>query len=327
MNLIVKNQKSLNNGGPKMTAISKKIPTSEWLQNKLEKIIEMTEMVSKECPGHIVEPDYGFWSLKKEIALMYWIWPFLHIASKHFKNYYYIDLFAGSGLVKADEVYFVGSPLVAVCSTLPGKKFREFICFEIDESRKKVLENRATKASEIYDTCRPKIFNCDCNKNLQNVLEEFCPSRSSCYLAFIDPQGINLNWSTLHQLLMHGKGDIILNFPTMGILRNINKNESKDTINNFYGDSSWQDINPSADDLIKHYMSKIAGYNKAVDFISVINETNTRLYDIIFITGSKGMKNVLSDLKIRLQRLRTKDFKNTFKTLKDPQQQQLTGYK
>jgi len=61
---------------------SRKIPTGEWLAGKLDRILEMTKIVSEQCPGQF-EPDYGFWSLKKEIALMYWVWPFLQIASKN----------------------------------------------------------------------------------------------------------------------------------------------------------------------------------------------------------------------------------------------------
>ena len=305
--------------------MTRKIPTGEWLAGKLERILEMTKIVSEQCPGQVTEPEYGFWSLKKEIALMYWIWPFLQIASKYFNSFYYIDLFAGSGLVKTESAFFVGSPLVAICSTLPDKKFNRFICFEVDEARKNALEERASIAAEHFETCCPKVFNFDCNQKLEPVLEEFCPSDKSCFLAFIDPQKISdLKWTTLHQLLVHGKGDIILNFPTSGIIRNIKLDRSERTLTDFFGDNSLLEITNS-DDLIKHYMNKIAFYGKTVDNLPVTDEFNHRLYDLIFATGSRGMSNVMSDMKAKLERIKTKDFRNVHQVIAGPQQQ-LTGY-
>jgi len=304
---------------------SRKIPTGEWLAGKLDRILEMTKIVSEQCPGQF-EPDYGFWSLKKEIALMYWVWPFLQIASKNFKSYYYIDLFAGSGLVKAESEYFVGSPLVAICSTLPDKKLNQFICFEVDETRKNALEKRAAIAAKHFETCCPKIFNSDCNQKLEHVLEEFCPSDRSCYLAFIDPEGIDLKWTTLQKLLVHGKGDIILNFPTSGIIRNIPLERSKRKLSAFFGDKSWREIPPNSDDLIQNYMNKIAVYRKAVDNMAVVDESNHRLYDLIFATNSKGMNNVLSDLKAKLERIKTKHIRNILQVIGGGPQQQLMGY-
>jgi len=299
----------------------RKKPTSLWLQEKLERILEMTDIACKKYPGDFIEPDYGFWSLKKEIALMYWIWPFLQIASKYFKHYYYIDLFSGSGLVKADSSFFVGSPLVAICSTLPDKKFTQFVCFEVNNDRKNSLEKRTAIAAEKHETCQPKIFNADCNQNIKNILEECCPSYKSCYLAFIDPQGFtDLKWNTIEQLLKHGKGDIILNFPTYGINRNMNIERSKNSLTEFFGDNLWCD-KTNSEELIKHYMNKIASFGKAVDNVTVKDGSNHTLYDLIFATGSSGMNNVMTDLKSILEKIKTKDFQKMLQVLAGPQEQ------
>lgn len=306
-----------------------KIPTSEWLQSKFERLVEMTRIVSSECQGQYSEPEYGFWSLKKEIALMYWIWPFLQIASQHFDSYYYIDLFAGSGLMKANSDYFVGSPMVAVGSTLPDKKFSEYICLEINESRRDALERRSAIAAKHFDTCCPKIFEADCNKELPRILDDFCPRNRTCYLAFIDPEGISdLKWDTLHKLLVHGKGDVILNFPTSGIIRNFNQSKSERALAEFFGDNTWKEMSPTADNLVDHYKGKIAcadGFRRAVDSLPVTDESNHRLYDLIFATGSTGMRNVMSDMKKRLDSIKTKDFRQIHKVIAGPQSQ-LTNF-
>jgi three-Cys-motif partner protein len=307
-----------------------KIPTGDWLQSKFGRLLEMTEVVSKECPGQYSEPKYGFWSLKKEIALMYWIWPFLQIASQYFDSFYYIDLFAGSGLMKANSDYFVGSPIVAVGSTLPDKKFSEYICFETDSSRKEALEKRAKIASKHFGTCSPRVFGVDCNKELTRILNEFCRNENACYLAFIDPEGISdLKWDTLHSLLVHGKGDLILNFPTLGIIRNFNQSKSESALTAFFGDIRWKNVVPNPDNLIEYYKSKISavkGFGTRVDNLPVTDELRHRLYDLIFATGSRGMSNVIRDLKKHLDKIQTKDLRQIHEVMGAGTQSQLTRF-
>lgn len=307
----------------------KRIPTSEWLKSKLETLVEMTNTISKECQGQYSEPKYGFWSLKKEIALMYWIWPFLQIASQNFDSFYYLDLFAGSGLMKANSYFFVGSPIVAVGSTLPDRKFSEYICLEIDKSRKDALERRTMIAAKHFETCCPKVIEADCNEELAHVLERFCPKSKTCYLAFVDPERISdLKWNTLHKLLVHGKGDIILNFPTSGLIRNFNQAKSERVLTDFFGGTEWKDVTPTSDNLVEYYKSKMVlvdGFRRNVDNLPVLDESNHRLYDLIFATGSRGMSNVMSDMKRRLDGIKTKDFRQIYKVI-DGSQLQLTGF-
>ena len=302
-----------------------RIPTSDWLQSKFGRLVEMTEIVCMECPGQYTEPEYGFWSLKKEIALMYWIWPFLQIASQHFDSFYYVDLFAGSGLIKANANFFVGSPIVAVGSTLIDKKFDEYICFEIDGSRREALERRTEIASKHFGTRSPKVFEADCNKGLTSILDEFCGKEETCYLAFIDPEGISdLKWKTLYSLLVRGRGDLILNFPTSGLIRNFNQTKSESALTAFFGDTKWKNIAPNPDNLVEYYKNKIAvveGFRRTVDNLPVTDELNHRLYDLIFATGSKGMSNVIRDMKKRLDGIKTKDFRQIHEVIAGPQSQ------
>ena len=144
---------------------SGKIPTSDWLRDKLDRLLEMTYIVKKVTPDLYSQPDpaYGFWSIKKEIALMYWAYPFQQIAKNHFKFFYYIDLFAGSGLMKAEDSFFVGSPIVAVASALKDHQFSQYICMEANEARKVALEKRTEAVCSHFGTYRAKVYQADCN--------------------------------------------------------------------------------------------------------------------------------------------------------------------
>jgi three-Cys-motif partner protein len=300
----------------------RKKPTSEWAKEKLDRLIEMTAIISKECQGQYAEPEYGFWSIKKEIALMFWIWPFLQIAKEYFKFFYYLDLFAGSGLMKADNVDFVGSPIVAMGSTLPEVKFDKYVCLEIDPSRKDMLEKRALIASKYFETFPPTIFQADCNLELDKILKNHCPNDRACFLAFVDPQRItDLKWTTLHTLLTHGKGDIILNFPTSPIVRNLRKLESQDALTDFFGDSMWREVDPHATAIVEYFVNKISEYRSWVDSFPVKDDQHHRLYDLIFATNSKGMKNAFDDLKERLNRIQTKDIRGLYSVIAGDQRQ------
>jgi three-Cys-motif partner protein len=301
---------------------SGKIPTSDWLKNKLDRLVEMTEVVKKECPQQYseAEPAYGFWSIKKEIALMYWIYPFQQIAKNYFKSFYYIDLFAGAGLMKAENFFFVGSPIVAVSSTLKDKGFSQYICIESDEARKVALEKRIQATCTHFGTCKPKVFQGNCNVEIDRILKQFCPTDNTCFLAFIDPQGISdLKWKTLQKLLTHGKGDIILNFPTMGINRNLTIPECASVLTEFIGDDDWKECD--IEEVLDNFKGNLSQYRGVVDSIEVKDEHNHRLYDLVFATNSQGMKNALGDLKEKLNKIQTKDIRGLYAVVAEGQKQ------
>jgi len=309
-----------------------RIPTGIWLQEKFQRLNEMAKTIRQTHEGQYSEPEYGFWSLKKEIALMYWIWPFLTIASVHFKSFYYIDLFAGSGLMKANDYYFPGSPLVAIASTLPNKQFNEYICLEIDSSRSETLEERVKIASKIFGTPIPKVFNVDCNEKLPTILNEICERKESCFLAFVDPENIkDLQWKTVHEMLSFSRGDMILTFPTHGIIRNFRMAKSNSKLGKlfsvFFGDDGWKDVTSTSDSIVEYYKGKMARTNsliRSIDSLPVKDELNHRLYDLIFATGSRGMHNALRDLKRRLDKIKTKDIRAINQVIADSQKQLTT---
>ncbi len=292
------------------------------MKNKLDRLLDMTEVVRKVSPEQFSEADldYGFWSIKKEIALMYWSYPFQQIAKNYFKSFYYIDLFAGSGLMKAEETFFVGSPIVAVGSTLKGLSFSQYICIEANSARKIALEKRLEATCHHFGTSGAKVYEAGCNAQLESILKECCSTSGRCFLAFVDPQGYtDLKWKTLEKLMNHGKGDIILNFPTMGINRNLPISECAPAISNFIGDDDWK--RSSVTEVLEHFKAKMSAHRKTVDSLEVKDEQNRRLYDLIFATSSQGMKNALTDLKTRLNLIQTKTIRGLYAVAREGQKQ------
>jgi three-Cys-motif partner protein len=147
----------------------------------------------------------------------------------------------------------------------------------------------------------------------------------------VDPQGItDLRWSTLQKLLTHCKGDLVINFPTSGVNRNLPIADCVNVFTEFFGDVGWREISGDIDAIVEYYKNKVAlvrvdGRSRTVNSLPVLDENNRRLYDLIFATGSTGMKNALNDLKGRLESIRTKDIREIHKVIAGSQKQ-LTGY-
>jgi three-Cys-motif partner protein len=307
------------------TTKTTKIPTDEWLKDKLDRLVDMTEVVRKISPDLYTEadPDYGFWSIKKEIALMYWSYPFQTIASKYFKSYYFLDLFAGSGLMKAENQFFVGSPIIAVNSTIKEKPFSKYVCVEFDQTRKTALEQRMVKVCNHFQTYQPTVLQADSNKEIDKILKVCGQSDNTCFLAFVDPQKYtDLKWSTLERLMNHGKGDIILNFPTMSITRNLGIEGCIPSISEFIGDDKWTNLfEINTDTVLKHFKQNLGLHRSSVDSLEVRDNYNHRLFDLIFATNSQGMKNVVDDLKKKLDAITTKDIKGLYSVVAKGQKQ------
>lgn len=254
---------------------------------------------------------------------MYWAYPFQIIASKYFKSFYYLDLFAGSGLMKAEKFFFVGSPIVAVNSTLKDRGFSKYVCVELDQIRKTVLEKRMEKVCNHFETCNPNVLQADCNKEIDTVLKECGHTDNTCFLAFIDPQKYtDLKLKTLERLMKHGKGDIILNFPTMSITRNLGIADCIPSLSEFIGDEQWTHLTMvNIDNVLEHFKRNIRQYRSEVESLEVRDEMNHRLFDLVFATNSQGMKNVVDDLKKKLDAIHTKDIKGLYSVVAQGQKQ------
>lgn len=148
----------------------------------------------------------------------------------------YIDLFSGPGRCfnRDEEVEIESSPIIALKSRYKFNK-----CFFVD-LKKENIECLKTR-------CKPfeveKYFYVgDCNKQIDNIIPLF--DGGSLNLAFIDPTGLDVAFSTITKLAQGTKTDLIINFPfNTAIARNLDKfvkqNQSK--LDVFMGkDSDWK---------------------------------------------------------------------------------------
>jgi hypothetical protein len=62
-------------------------------------------------------------------------------------------------------------------------------------------------------------------------------------------------------------------------------------------------------------------FRREVHSMEIKGDKNNRLFDLVFATNSRGMKNALEDLKERLNAIRTKDIKGLYSVVAEGQMQ------
>jgi three-Cys-motif partner protein len=228
---------------------------------------------------------------------------------------FYIDLQAGPGKNRVGSTVLLGSPLIALTSPHPATQFR---FNELDPVNRNALETRVT-ASPLRD--RVVIYQGNVNQVVQEVCQEITDKDrrkprdkwSTFNITFLDPEGLELHWSTVEALASMKKMDLIINFSTGGIVRSIGRGND-DAVDKFFGTSTWRNVD--VDDpvqrrrnLIDFYRQRLEkfGYhieidpNLGGDDIAVNNSKNAQVYSLIFASkhelGDKLWKQAAKRVK------------------------------
>jgi three-Cys-motif partner protein len=168
---------------------------------------------------------------------------------KPMRALYYIDLEAGPGKnrFKSNGDIMNGSPLIALNARFPFTHYR-FV-----EQKKELVEALKTRvaASDRHD--RVRVLEGDCNvmvdfivREIQTLDNQFIAGKQkSLNLAFLDPEGLELEWQTVEKLGKIERIDLIINFSTSGFTRNANQmleKDKADKLDRFFGTPDWRGV-------------------------------------------------------------------------------------
>jgi three-Cys-motif partner protein len=199
----------------------------------------------------------GYWSIDKLDLLEDYLKPYAVIMNAQksdapnrkawLDDFYYIDAFAGPGAVTMREngsvdqeaqKYLDGSTMRAVECRPP---FDHLWFIDKRQSRKHTLTEELKRRDALH---RASIVIGDCNKILDDILGQLERKRRVYRaLAFLDPYGLQLDWSTVLKLANTKKLDVFINFSLMGVTRNLSLREKPsqavmDTLNRVMADTS-----------------------------------------------------------------------------------------
>jgi len=252
----------------------------EWLKGKVEPLLMVEAKIKAIEPGIYYEP--GPWCVTKLIALAYFVDIYTKIIPKlsFIKKMKYVELLSGSGLCKIKETgdIIAGSALIA--ATMCSREFDEYILVESDRKSCEALEKRMKVI-----TPNVNIINKDCNEAISIVLSNL--ENYDHYLAFIDCEGLEVNWSSIKTLLNY-PGDLLFNFQSSMISRVVGRAKNslgdKKRLDLFFGDNRWSQAE-SVDDLLRIYMEKIKKDTNRQRVLSLpVKGPRSYRYDIILAT-------------------------------------------
>ncbi|MHA2046418.1 MAG: three-Cys-motif partner protein TcmP [Candidatus Thorarchaeota archaeon] len=282
----------------------------EQLAGKKQEIAELYNQVRK---GIYVK---GTWAFKKLLILAYYIDIFTLIAKKRFNNVVYIDLCAGPGFNYLEDIDLVvaGSPLLAklaprLLKSGKSKSFDKMILIDLNSENCNSLE-------QIVDA---SILCADCNSD--DVMDSIHSAMSvpkSIFLAFVDPEGLEVHWKTLERLFeMHG--DIVINYPFTGVgrlcgsfhgLKGKTRESTGARVTKFFGTDSWKQIprgGGMSQLLYQHYLKRVQQKRGMIVEFPVMGEVGGFQYRIIVAakktsSGSPWMEPIV-DLRDRVTRM------------------------
>jgi three-Cys-motif partner protein len=274
----------------------------------------------------------GAWAKDKLFYLQKYISTFeTSMRTQRWRRRIYIDLFSGPGkcVVEGTSDYFLGSPLLSLTTEYP---FTDYYFIDSDKESTDSVRTRSTATLIPQD--RIKCWTGNANQKVLDVANEikkidgeFIPDVwSSLNLAFLDPEGLELEWNTVAELAKLNKMDLIIHYSQQGIKRMADRAlESKKEliIDRFFGDTEWRRVYESCKDdatgihrpLIDYYKSKLnrLGYVEVKDSDEVWaeplmkNSNNAPLYRLLFASKSplgvkfwKDVTKVNADGQLRL---------------------------
>ncbi len=136
------------------------------------------------------------------------------MATRSARARYYLDLFSGSGQSVLDDREVDGSPLIAAKA---DPAFTRLVW--VDASARNAASLRAHRAD--YPSRRIDVHHGDANVVIDEILASL--PRTDPTIAFLDPEGSELHWSTVEKLGHHkarNKIEQFILFPyNMGIVR------------------------------------------------------------------------------------------------------------
>lgn len=203
---------------------------------ELLKLVETDDRLPVNEYGQWTEQKLHFWNRYIEITTSAMVghpsWPV---------GLYYVDLFAGPGICVIEESgkRLPGSPLIAARAPKP---FRQLLLCELDDKRAEACEVRLKR---LAPTIPAKLFRGDCNVRIADIARAI--PRGALTLAFIDPQGLDIEFDTIRKLAGRGRVDLlILVADAVDFSRNVEHvyfQQENSKLDKFLGrDSDWRKV-------------------------------------------------------------------------------------
>lgn len=246
----------------------------------------------------------------------------ISMKDKKWAGFNYIDLQAGPGKNKIDNRIYLGSPLISLEVNPP---FDHYWFNELGKPEFDALQQRI-----VHSPLRNRVHltSMDANEAIEGVTsgiqamdrEAAAQGQWSTFnVAFLDPEGLEIKWATIEKLAQINRMDLIINFSTMGIFRNMNQDlQTATVLDEYFGTSEWRSAVEQSNPiqrrraLINLYRNRLEpfGYHITDDFewsrhdISMRNSKNAEVYSLIFASKHPLGDDFWKKVKDQVEKLR-----------------------
>jgi three-Cys-motif partner protein len=260
---------------------------------------------------------WGYWTQVKLQILSDYLNPFL-TACQGQDEVVYLDAFAGEGegISRVTGETFSGSAVRAlVARSVNGHQFTRLRYFE-----------RETKAAALEDKLRAdhpdrdiKVYGGDCNTRLRDALSDLADVRWAPTFAFVDPDGLEVDWNTLRLLASHKHGSkyktelwLLFSSPAPMRVLGLNKpmtDEAADQVTRLFGSEHWRPIHElrkagilTAEEarnefvnLMRWRLEQALGYQWTHPLL-LKTEQGAPVYHMIFATDNAAGNKIMSSI-------------------------------
>jgi three-Cys-motif partner protein len=279
----------------------------EWVIKHLKPIMEEGKKLYEKDPRlEIKLPTYDkeYWTALKLILVKYYIKPYLEILARKGKVAY-VDLFSGPGLDLMGElkVPVLGSPMIPIVIKESKYEFSKYVFSDTNSTYIEALRKRISYYKNMGDSIR--LLNEDANevvKKLPDLLNDIDHA-----FVFVDPEGMELDWSSVCHLVNDVQCDLIINFPSAGITRNLDNQGAKIRLKKFLGIEQEIPPNATAEWAIKIYRASLANIGKDISTEIKVRGQGGFHYHLIPAVrrtgGGSPWFKVFQEAKERIERL------------------------
>jgi three-Cys-motif partner protein len=290
----------------------------DYIMKRVDGLTEDSESIVEQAPG--VANDFDSWSALKLILHSAVVNMYTTVMSdnSYFKNYYYVDALAGSGVSEYEEGQcFIGSPIIAAKAA--REPFSKMFFIEEDEEFAKALRKRLNHvftdpSIDIREPEEWEVIQGDANDELPEVAEEIkrrgqAQTGGYNYFCMVDNQGLNVDWPAIESLTPTPYGDLLINFPTSQAVGRNAVREETGALNDFFGTDIQEDDLPIDDPereirpfLREKYLSRLADRDRPIqETTQVRSGVGSFFYDMIYATrdidGGNGYIKVVEYVK------------------------------
>ena len=289
------------------------------LRDQLHELLYVGSSISAYSSSSPLREAHSWTVLKLCFLKLYIQRIYTPIIKNYYRNMFYIDLFAGSGLNQFKDypdALVPGSPMIAW--SFAHRSFDYMFLVEKNLKHSRLLEER------MKIIALPEKFHVyhggDANEEYISIIKKIEETPFSHFFAFIDPNVLEIKWRTLERLLTSKiRGDFLILFQGQYIARMIGSILSGrvseiPALNEFFGDNLWlkyvEDERKQGKRLgkaaLEYYVGKIRKVRKRRE--TIIEKVEVPLfkglsYYLIFVTTKTLSENPWMGKVISLKKL------------------------